>query len=92
MQYIKNLKARKIDRSLLYGESFELFSAALRSSATRDSYERKFLGFLKRANQSPEQFAQFAKEILWLQKRTKREKIFFPYYSSFGTETFAAGL
>lgn len=62
MQYIKNLRARKVDRSMLYGESFELFSAAIRSPATRDPYERKLLGFLKRVNQTPDEFAQFAKE------------------------------
>jgi hypothetical protein len=44
------LRAGKIDRSLLQGESFELFSAAIRSPATRDPYERKLLGFLKRVN------------------------------------------
>ena len=62
MQYIKNLRARKVDRSLLHGESFELFSAAIRSRATRDPYERKLLGFLKTVNQTPNEFAQFAKE------------------------------
>jgi hypothetical protein len=56
MQYIKNLTARKVDRSLLHGESFELFSAAIRSPATRDPYERKLLGFLKRVNQTPDEF------------------------------------
>jgi hypothetical protein len=47
---------------LLHGESFELFSAAIRSRATRDPYERKLLGFLKTVNQTPNEFAQFAKE------------------------------
>jgi integrase len=56
------LRAGKIDRSLLKGESFELFSAAIRSPATRDPYERKLLGFLKRLNLTPDEFAQFAKE------------------------------
>jgi integrase len=56
------LKAGKIDRSLLRGESCELFSAAIRSPATRDPYERKLLGFLKRVNLTPDEFAQFAKE------------------------------
>lgn len=62
MRYIKNLRARKVDRSLLHGESFELFSAAIRSPSTRDPYERKLLGFLKRVNLTPDKFAQFAKE------------------------------
>jgi hypothetical protein len=62
MRYIKNLRARKVDRSLLHGESFELFSATIRSPATRDPYERKLLGFLKRVNLTPDEFAQFAKE------------------------------
>jgi hypothetical protein len=53
---------RKIDRSLLQGESFELFSAAIKSPATRDPYERKLLSFLKRINLSPDAFVQFAKD------------------------------
>lgn len=53
---------RKIDRSLLQGESFELFSAVVRTPATRDPYERKLLGFLKRVNLSPDGLVQFAKE------------------------------
>jgi integrase len=56
------MRAGKIDRSLLKGESFELFSAAIRSPATRDPYERKLLGFLKRVNLSPDAFVQFAKD------------------------------
>jgi hypothetical protein len=52
----------KIDRSLLQGESFELFSAAIRSPATQDTYERKLLGFLKRINLSPDTFVEFAKD------------------------------
>ena len=47
---------------MLQGESFELFSAAIRSPATRDPYERKLLGFLKRVNLSPDGLVQFAKE------------------------------
>jgi hypothetical protein len=43
----KNMATAKIDRSLLQGESFELFSAAIKSPATQDPYERKSLGFLK---------------------------------------------
>jgi hypothetical protein len=62
MQYTKNLRTIKVDRSLLHGESFELFSAAIRSPATRDPYERKLLGFLKRVNLAPDEFARFAKE------------------------------
>ena len=47
--------------SLLQGESFELFSVAIRSPATRDPYERKLLGFLKRINMSPDDFVLFVK-------------------------------
>jgi hypothetical protein len=47
---------------LLKGESFELFSAAIKSPATRDTYERKLLGFLKRIDLSPDAFVQFAKD------------------------------
>jgi hypothetical protein len=52
--------AEKIDKSLLQGESFELFSAAIRSPATRDPYERKLLGFLKRVSLPPDEFEHFA--------------------------------
>ena len=52
----------KIDSSLLQGESFELFSAAIKSPATQDTYERKLLGFLKMINLSPDGFVQFAKD------------------------------
>ncbi len=54
------MRAGKIDRSLLKGESFELFSSAIRSPATRDPYERKLLGFLKRVNLTPDELAQIA--------------------------------
>lgn len=40
------MRAGKIDRSLLKGESFELFPAAIQSPATRDPYERKLLAFV----------------------------------------------
>jgi hypothetical protein len=56
------LRAGKIDRALLKDESFELFSAGIRSPATRDPYERKLLGFLKRLNLTPDEFVQFGKE------------------------------
>jgi hypothetical protein len=47
---------------LLRGESFELFSAAIRSPATSDPYERMLLGILKRINMSPDDFMHFAKD------------------------------
>src|SRR5215213_3369834 len=47
---------------MLQGESFELFSVAIRSPATRDPYERKFLGFLKRINMSSDDFVLFTKD------------------------------
>jgi hypothetical protein len=56
------LRVVRINRSLLQGESFELFSAAIRGPATRGPYERKLLGFLKRVNLSPDGLVQFAKE------------------------------
>jgi hypothetical protein len=52
----------KIDRSLLRGESFELFCAAIKSPATQDPYERKLLAFVKRINLLPDAFIQFAKD------------------------------
>jgi hypothetical protein len=36
-----------VDRSLLQGDSYKLFRAAIKSPATRDPYERKLVGFLK---------------------------------------------
>lgn len=56
------MKAAKIDRSLLHGESFELFSTAIRSPATRDPYERKLHGLLKQVNLSPDRLVQPAKD------------------------------
>jgi hypothetical protein len=56
------MRGGEIDRSLLQGESFELFSAAIRSPATTDPYERKLLDFLKRINISRDVFVQFAKD------------------------------
>jgi hypothetical protein len=52
---------KRIDRSLPQGESFELFSTAIKSPAKRDPYERRLLGFLKRINLLPDRFIQFAK-------------------------------
>jgi hypothetical protein len=72
VNHIKNLRAGKIDRSLLKDESFELFSAAIRSPATREPYERKLLGFLRRINLTPDEFAQFAKESKETRKKEKR--------------------
>jgi hypothetical protein len=45
MKEKKKLKPAKIDRSLLQVESFELFSAAIRSPATRDRMEESCLVF-----------------------------------------------
>jgi hypothetical protein len=38
---------KTVDRSILQGESIELFRAAIKSPATRDPYERRLIHFLK---------------------------------------------
>jgi hypothetical protein len=47
MEEKEETRMGKIDRSLLHGESFELFSAEIRSPPTRDPYERRLIRFLK---------------------------------------------
>jgi hypothetical protein len=38
---------KSVDRSILQGESIELFRAAIKNPATRDPYERRLIHFLK---------------------------------------------
>ena len=45
------------------------YFSAIRTPATRDPYERKLLGFLKRVNLSPDGFLQFAKKNPSVQKK-----------------------
>jgi hypothetical protein len=43
------MAVKTVDRTFLQGESAELFRAAIkRSEATREPYERRLIGFLKR--------------------------------------------
>jgi integrase len=51
-----------LDRSILHGESIELFRAAIRNPATRDPYERRLIGFLKDVNMEPDEFVAMAKK------------------------------
>jgi integrase len=50
-----------LDRSILQGDSIELFRAAIKSPYTRDPYERRLINFLKYVNLSPDEFVSFAK-------------------------------
>ena len=51
----------KVDRSILQGESIELFTAALRNLNTRDPYERRLIYFLKTVQLSPNELVNLAK-------------------------------
>ena len=56
------MAVKKVDRTFLQGQSVELFRAAIKSQATRDPYERRLIGFLKRMDvKSPDAFIEFAK-------------------------------
>jgi len=51
-----------LDRSILEGESIELFRAAIKSPYTRDPYERRLINFLKFVNLLPDEFVSLAKQ------------------------------
>lgn len=55
------LTRRQVDRSLLVGESVDLFRAAMRNAATRDPYERRLIEFLNKAKMDPDSFVKLAK-------------------------------
>ncbi len=56
------MAVKTVDRTFLQGQSPELFRAAIKSQATRDPYERRLIGFLKRMDaESPDTFVEFAK-------------------------------
>ena len=57
-----------IEGSILQGESIEIFRAAVKSPATRDSYERHLINFLKMISLTPDNFIDLAKKILLLLK------------------------
>jgi integrase len=50
-----------VDRTLLQGESIEQFRAALTNPATRDSFERSLVRFLKNVKMTPDEFVAEAK-------------------------------
>jgi integrase len=56
------LSGKTIDRSILQGESVELFRAAIRSPSTRDPYERRLIGFLRTINLLPDDFVAMSKK------------------------------
>ncbi|MGI0045069.1 MAG: hypothetical protein ACRD47_15285 [Nitrososphaeraceae archaeon] len=51
-----------IDRSILQGESVQLFRAALRNPNTRDPYERHLISFLNHIRMDPDSFVNMARE------------------------------
>jgi hypothetical protein len=56
------LAVKTVDRTFLQGQSAELFRAAIKSQATRDPYERRLIGFLKRMDaKSADAFIEFAR-------------------------------
>jgi hypothetical protein len=55
------MSGKSVDRSILHGESIELFRAAIRSPSTRDPYERRLISFLRTINLVPDDFVAMAK-------------------------------
>lgn len=55
------MAGKSLDRSILQGESIDLFRAAIRSPATRDPYERRLIGFLRAMNLVPDDLVAMAK-------------------------------
>jgi hypothetical protein len=61
-QLEKEMAVKIVDRTFLQGQSAELFRAAIKNQATRDPYERRLIGFLKRMDaESPDAFVEFAR-------------------------------
>jgi integrase len=56
------MAGKTVDRSILHGESIELFRAAIKSPATRDPYERRLIHFLKIMKLAPDDFVAAAKK------------------------------
>jgi integrase len=65
-----------VDRSLLQGESIEQFRAAIRNPATRDSFERSLVRFLKSVKMTPDEFVDKARS-----QRDRIEKILISFIS-----------
>ena len=56
------MAGKTVDRSILHGESVELFRAAIKSQATRDPYERRLIQLLKIIKLAPDDFVAAAKK------------------------------
>jgi hypothetical protein len=57
----RGMAVKTADRTFLKGQSVDLFRAAIKSQATRDPYERRLIGFLKKMDAaSPDAFVEFA--------------------------------
>jgi hypothetical protein len=56
------MSGKTVDRSILQGESIELFRAVIKSPATRDPYERRLIQFLKIIKLAPDDFVTAAKK------------------------------
>ncbi|MGH9953635.1 MAG: hypothetical protein ACRD5J_18615, partial [Nitrososphaeraceae archaeon] len=62
-QAITHRKKKEIvDRSILQGESVQLFKAALRNPNTRDPYERHLISFLNHIKMDPDSFVNLARD------------------------------
>jgi hypothetical protein len=57
------MAVKTVDRTFLQGQQrVDLFRAAIKSQATRDPYERRLIGFLKKMGaESPDAFIEFAR-------------------------------
>jgi site-specific recombinase XerC len=62
-QIVRHQKKRElVDRSMLKGESIELFRSALRNENTRDPYERHLVTFLNYVSMEPDAFVTLARK------------------------------
>jgi hypothetical protein len=52
---------KSLDRSILQGESIDLFRVAIRSPAKRDTYERRLISFLGAMNLVPDDLVAMPK-------------------------------
>ena len=77
------MAVKTVDRTFLRGQSVELFRAAIKSQATRDPYERRLTGFLKKMNTaSPDSFVEFAKNNpVLVENKNNRVSIYRTYKS-----------
>jgi integrase len=79
--------SKRLDRSILQTEVVQIFNAAIKSSVTRDVYERRLLNFLNHMEMTPGEFVALAKDdpsgaekkiiafALELEKRHERAEI-----------------